>query len=1065
MKLGIKKKILLVLVGSLALTSALHALLASHFTNRQNQASAFALLELDLLAWQNELHDLTLALREAAVATVGDGIVLDHLAEQTALRFSLDAVSGTEASWETARTLAYLKSVSINRLHLALRTGDFSGISVYSNGKLSHHVSTDGGGMMLRRANGEDIWVAASADEKGDLPTRAWPAWQSATPPVALTIAPVAAPDVSFDFSSPDDTAIQIAVPIEGVIEEVLTDADVRPKTRFVSELAIAGRGAPAPAARERQAPEVLATVVFRKRIGHAELEKVAARTDKLPTLFSPVGDHRQHLSALGLPPPEALARVAVPRSGGPSPVWQGIVTDEQGSYYGALRAWHFEGRPALILGLASSRAATLQNIQQTVAAILIAAGLILLLSLAAAMLLVGRLINPVVALTAAVKAIGARRPAGTDAGADATHTLEGLRPVEIHAPDEVGELTRAFNVMIGELRATLETLEQRVFDRTAELRQQTHYLHALIDTLPLMIWLKDPAGRYVTVNQANARACGRTVEEMIGKSDVELWPAEVAEDFRAQDAEVLATRHGKMLEEAQHDGKRTIWIETSVAPVLDEDGAVLGTVGAARDISERKAAEAAREAALAEAERLARLRSEFLAQMSHELRTPLNGILGYAQLLRRDRSLGEKQIEGLDVIQQSGEHLLTLINDILDLAKVEAGKLELYPGDIDLGRFLIVIADIVRVKAEEKELAFICDFAPDLPARVRVDEKRLRQVLLNLLSNAVKFTDRGQVGLTVGVSPPDRLRFEVRDTGVGIDSNEQRLVFEPFEQAGDPRQRIAGAGLGLAISRQFVRLMGGDIGVDSHVGEGSTFWFEIEVPVVRPAPAAAAPEGSVSGYLGPRRTVLVVDDLEENRRLVADMLGPLGFTVVEATNGREALAQARATPPDLVLMDIVMPEMDGLEATRRLRLDAALAQVPVIAISASASDGDEQDTLAAGADTFLPKPLDLGKLLAHLHAFLKLQWSYDDSPSAQAESAGDSRTPMVLPPPEEMEILYGLVLQGNMRDIVRWADRIAALGECYQPFANQLRRLAEAYQSKALLALVERYLDARPAE
>ncbi len=1065
MKLGIKRRILLVLIGSLAITSALHALLASYFTNRQNQASAFALLDLDLLAWQNELEDLTLSLRQAALATVGDRVVLNHLAEQVALQYRFDSVAETVDSWETARTLAYLKSVSMNRLHLALRTGGFSEITVYSEGRLSHHITTDGGGMMLRRATGEDTWVGAPTDPSGDLPTGAWPAWQPTAPQAPLAMAPVDAPDVSFDFSSPDDVAIRIVIPIEGVIEDILTDSEIQPKSRYVSELAIAGRHAPVPAARERQAPEVFATIVFRKHVGNAELSKVAARTGKLPSLFSPVGDHAQHLSPSGLPPPEALERVATAPSEGATPVWHGIVSNGQGSYYGALRAWHLEGRPALILGLASSRAPTLQNIQQTVAAILIAAGLILLLSLAAATFLMGRLINPVVALTAAVKAIGARHAAGADEGADRTPTLDGLRPVEIEAPDEVGELTRAFNVMIGELRATLETLEQRVLDRTAELRQQTHYLRAVVETLPMMIWLKDPEGRYVTVNQANAKACGRTVEEMIGKSDAELWPAEVAETMRAEDAAVVASRCVKTMEEGRPDGDRTLWTEVSVAPVLDEDGAVLGTVGAARDISERKAAEAAREAALAEAERLARLRSDFLAQMSHELRTPLNGILGYAQLLRRDKALSEKQIEGLNVIQQSGEHLLTLINDILDLAKIEAGKLELYPEDVDLERFLLVIAEMVRVKAEEKGLAFVCRFAADLPAQVRVDEKRLRQILLNLLSNAVKFTDRGQIELTVDFTPPDRMRVQVRDTGIGIAPEHQHLVFEPFEQVGDRRRRVAGAGLGLAISRQFVRLMGGELRVDSRSGEGSTFCFEISAPIGRARPATAAPQGNVCGYVGPRRTVLAVDDVEENRRLVADMLEPLGFIVVEAANGRAALEQARATRPDLVLMDTIMPEMDGLEATRALRRDAELARVPVIAISASTTGGDEQNTLAAGANAFLPKPLDLGKLLAHVHALLQLQWIHDDSPSARSIPAADSRGPMVLPPREEMELLYGLVRQGSMREIMGFADRIADVDERYRPFAARLRRLAEAYQSKALLALVEQHLDARPAE
>jgi signal transduction histidine kinase len=388
------------------------------------------------------------------------------------------------------------------------------------------------------------------------------------------------------------------------------------------------------------------------------------------------------------------------------------------------------------------------------------------------------------------------------------------------------------------------------------------------------------------------------------------------------------------------------------------------------------RAAHAEAHAARERAEVANQAKSAFLANMSHDLRTPLNGILGFAQILQWDRSLTERQQLGVSAIRQSGEHLLTLINDILDVAKIEAGKLEMFPSDFQLDKFLQVITSIIRVKAEQKaELRFVCDLAPDLPEAIRADERRLRQVLLNLLDNAVKFTDRGQVLLRVRYTPPGRLRFDVEDTGIGMSEEQVARLFKPFEQVGDPQHRSGGTGLGLVISRQFVRLMGGDIQVKSRLGVGNLFWFEIDVPAnpwTGPAPQA---ERVVTGYRGPTKKVLVVDDVAENRALLVDTLERLGFDVVEASCGADGLQQAQASRPDLVLMDVVMPDISGLEAISRLRRMPMLASVPIVAISASATPDVEQKALAAGADAFLPKPIDMRALVARTGSMLKLAW------------------------------------------------------------------------------------------
>jgi signal transduction histidine kinase/DNA-binding NarL/FixJ family response regulator len=450
------------------------------------------------------------------------------------------------------------------------------------------------------------------------------------------------------------------------------------------------------------------------------------------------------------------------------------------------------------------------------------------------------------------------------------------------------------------------------------------------------------------------------------------------------------------------------------------------------------------------------RAKSTFLANMSHELRTPLNAVLGYAQILQREPGLAPRHAAGLETIRRSGEHLLTLINSVLDLARIEAGKVELDLEPVNLPALLRTVGDIIRVQAEEKGLRFVLD-AAELPAVVRIDEKRLRQVLLNLLSNAVKFTERGEVRLQVQQLASDgataRLRFAVSDTGIGIGTDQRAALFHPFEQAADVQRRYGGTGLGLAISRQLVDLMGSDIQLDSTPGAGSRFWFDLAVCVALTESAApvAKPQSSVAGYQGPRRKVLVIDDVPGNRAMMVDYLQPLGFDVFEAENGLVGLERAHELQPDLILMDNVMPVMDGLEATRRLRSTAPLRSVPVIAISASATVADQQASLAGGANAFLPKPVDLGQLLAQIGQLLQLCWI----PRAGETAADADDAELVAPPPDELEALYRLARLGNMRSIRDHADHLETLGDTYRPFARRLRLLADRFQSRAILDLV----------
>jgi PAS domain S-box-containing protein len=693
---------------------------------------------------------------------------------------------------------------------------------------------------------------------------------------------------------------------------------------------------------------------------------------------------------------------------------------------------------------------------------------------------------------------------------------------VPVHGRDEIADMARAVEQFLEDrrqrrqaedaLKALNAELEARVTQRTAELstalagqtaeiaerqhaeeaaRASEHFLDSIIENIPDMIFVKDAATlRFVRFNKAGEQLLGYRREDLIGKAVHDLFPAQEADFFALKDRDVLESQQlVDVPEEPVHTRHGTRLVHTMKIPIVDVRGEPQFLLGISRDITEQRHAEEElrryrehleemireRTAELAVAKEHAdaanQAKSDFLAHMSHELRTPLNGILGYAQILKRDKRLDQRQVDGITVIQRSSEHLLAIINDILDMAKIEAGRAELTLSDISLERFIYFIAETIRVKATEKGLAFVCEMAPDLPAGVRVDEKRLRQVLLNLLANAIKFTEEGSVCLRVGYLPLARLRFDVQDTGIGIDEARLAAIFEPFEQVSDARHRVGGTGLGLAISRQLVRLMGGEVRVESRRGAGSTFSFELNVPVAAPQAVVVPSEWAVSGYRGPRKTILVADDIAANRAVAVDMLGQLGFDVVEAVNGFEALEKAKALRPALILMDVVMPGMDGLEATRRLRELPEFGDLPIVAVSAGASGSDAAKSLAAGANAFLSKPVDFGRVLSQLAALLNIEWSNDD-PETQAAGAGrtavraadSSVESLIVPPPGEIEALHHLARLGDMRAIVQHATHLTELDERYRPFADHLCQLAKDYRSKAILSFVKQYLERRQA-
>jgi signal transduction histidine kinase/CheY-like chemotaxis protein len=442
--------------------------------------------------------------------------------------------------------------------------------------------------------------------------------------------------------------------------------------------------------------------------------------------------------------------------------------------------------------------------------------------------------------------------------------------------------------------------------------------------------------------------------------------------------------------------------------------------------------------------------KSEFLANMSHELRTPLNGILGYAQILQRTETLSDKGKKGVEIIYQCGSHLLTLINDVLDLSKIEARKLELFPTDFHFPSFLQGVAEICRIKADQKGIAFHYLPDEDLPVGIRADEKRLRQVLINLIGNATKFTDRGSVTFTIKAIAQEnflyRLRFQVQDTGVGMTPEQLDKIFLPFEQVGDTKKQSEGTGLGLAISRQIVTLMNSTLEVQSNANEGSLFWFDVEIPESQQwaESSRVLKGGTVIGYEGDPREVLVVDDKWENRSVIVSLLEPLGFKVVEAKDGQDALDQVAAHAPDLILTDLMMPVMDGYALMQNLR--QSHPAIPVIVSSASVFESDQYKSFEAGAIAFLPKPVPADSLLELLGIHLKLEWNY--GATAPVVTTPDPSTEMIFPASEVLNQLYELAEDGDADSII---SAVGALEPRFSSFAQKVTQLAENFQLKKL--------------
>ena len=440
--------------------------------------------------------------------------------------------------------------------------------------------------------------------------------------------------------------------------------------------------------------------------------------------------------------------------------------------------------------------------------------------------------------------------------------------------------------------------------------------------------------------------------------------------------------------------------------------------------------------------------KSAFLANMSHEIRTPMNAILGHAQIMARDKTMTASQQQGVAAINRSGEHLLTLINDVLDMSKIEAGKIKILKTSFRLHAMLDEIKEMFRFRIEQKNLMFETLLSPDLPDLIKADEGRVRQIILNLVGNAVKFTDQGGITIKAGLKN-GLIELVVVDTGHGIPQKNIETIFQAFEQSEKGMKTGGGTGLGLAISRQMARLMDGDILVESVEGKGADFYFTFQFETGDEKKVAGkAPERQVEkiAFGQDNVKVLVVDDRTGNRTVVRLMLEPLGFEVIEAVNGREAVEMFEKYKPRVILMDVVMPVMDGVEATKLIKARKEGKETFILVLSASALDQEREQVMKNGADAFMKKPFKATELLEQIRIHIGIEYEYEDDDTGNDACDGGNFDPKrieTLPVEMKNEVLDAAVL-GKMDEL---EDLVSRIKEIDASVAAHLQGLVDDFE------------------
>jgi PAS domain S-box-containing protein len=591
---------------------------------------------------------------------------------------------------------------------------------------------------------------------------------------------------------------------------------------------------------------------------------------------------------------------------------------------------------------------------------------------------------------------------------------------------------------------------ERRLLDQ--RVRDQQFYTRSLIESNIDALITTDPRGIITDVNKQMEALTGCTRDELIGAPFKDYF----TDPERAEAAIKRVLGEGKVtdyeLTARARDGKQTV-VSYNASTFHDRDRKLQGVFAAARDVTERKRYEQSLQQAN-------RAKSVFLANMSHEIRTPMNAILGFSQLMLRDQDLTTRQCQYLGTINRSGEHLLALINDILEMSKIEAGRTTLNTSTFDLTVLLKDLEMMFRVRTDEKRLSFCVEMIGDVPQYIETDINKLRQVFINVLGNAVKFTEQGGIALRVRAvrdcATGPCLRVEIQDTGPGISPEEQDKLFRHFEQTKTGQQAGTGTGLGLAISREFVRLMGGAITVDSEVGKGSVFVIQLPLKEgeAQAVHAKEKPRQVLRLQPGqPACRILIADDVEDNRQLLAQLLGPIGFEIRLATNGAEAVREFEQWRPCLILMDFRMPVMDGREAIRQIRAMPGGKEPKIIAVTASAMDENRQELMEIGADDFIGKPFREMELFEKIHAHVGVEYVYAEHSIAAAPEEAVELTPESLAgwPSDLIDPMRDAVITADLDQLLARIQRVEARN---LPVAQGLRRLAEGFEYQKLLDL-----------
>lgn len=624
---------------------------------------------------------------------------------------------------------------------------------------------------------------------------------------------------------------------------------------------------------------------------------------------------------------------------------------------------------------------------------------------------------------------------------------------------DQDVRLSLPQNDEIGELARTCQKMADQIRWQLLRLRDEKNYLQIIFDTAVEGIVVINDEAIIESVNHTMIDLCGYSERELLGNNVNILMPQALRDDHDRSIQNYLKTGHARIIGngrevQALHKDGRILQLHLGISELWI--GHERKFVGMMHDISAHKKAEQAILEARDRAEAANRAKSQFLANMSHEFRTPLNGILGYTQLLRRDNQLQPKHREHINVIHRSGEHLLALINDILDLSKIEAEHLEILPIELD---FLDLVKDIgylFKARAEQKGIAFICKEVTPLPKGIYADGKRLRQVLLNLLGNAIKFTQQGSVTFQVGVYNGTQC-FDIIDTGIGIPDEDLDSIFKPFHQVEQQHQHTEGTGLGLAITRKLVDMMNGHLQVESQEGQGSHFHLEFQFPILQNLDVMLekAEERQIIGCKNSiHYELLLVDDKQDNRNLLSNLLLPLGFKVREAENGELALEQLHRHQIDLVLMDLFMPVMDGFSTAQAIRANDAWQDLPIIAVSAGVFAQQKQQALAAGCNAFLEKPVQAEELLQRLQKYLKLEWEYAEL-EAVTEVIRSASDPELVA--EYLPQLQQYTRQGDIQGVLDTLKKVPT-AEAESEFFARVETYADNMDLQALRRLLEQY-------